>query len=192
MGRATVVSDLEPDPGEGRLTTQERRARHCCFRCASEDGIGPQSIRSRPQAHDGQLQRQSQDWRRSLLTAWGLISLLGALCPPSLRSVRGPALAVPSFWQVRHQDQQDRAGQANADTVPSHVIPGGGGWKWRTGVADKWTRPGPSPLPMRWELFPSSPQKDLSPPATPWAYSQVTSCLEDPFCGWVADLTGCS
>lgn len=60
---------------------------------------------------------------RSLLGRWGLISLAGTL----LRSVWGRALAEPSFCQNRHQDQQDHTGQAEADTVPRHVIPGGRG-----------------------------------------------------------------
>lgn len=52
---AAVVSDLETGPGEGRLTAQERRARHCCSRCASKGGSGPRSIRSRGRAHNGPL-----------------------------------------------------------------------------------------------------------------------------------------
>lgn len=70
---------------------------------------------------------------RSLLGRWGLISLAGAL----LRSVWGRALAEPSFCQNHHQDQQEHTGQAEADTVPCHVIPGGRGWKQRTGVTTR-------------------------------------------------------
>ena len=64
-----------------------------------------------------------------LMGPWGLICLVGPILSPSLWSMLGPVLTVPSFCQNHHQDQQDHTSHAHADTVHHSVIPGGGHWK---------------------------------------------------------------